>query len=946
MKRTTGRILSFLLALAMLASLIPAALAEGPVLSVGKSTLRIGETTTASVAGAEGVAVFSSSNKAVASINETTGVITALTTGTTVISAKIDDETVGAPVTVTVVEAVSSVTTNAPDGAVAIDADAYSPASPVSFTATVAGAITGDTLTVTSSDETVAAAAASALTVSNQTGTATVTITPKKLGTATITVACGGKSASVAVTVTASESHKLRFAHSSMTVAKGQKKTNTATSATSTDVITYSSQNSYQASVNATTGEVTGVAAGSRITITATAKANGVEVSTASYVVTVADLYTIALDAPTSISAGDAAYVTASVYQYNAMNETMQQYTGKVTLNWKAYTADVAAFAGETSTQPVTSETSSGTSRKELRTYSAGSSADGTSVTLTVTATIDGQTYTAPETSVKIVPATASSFSVSDEEQFDEDDFTSAVNAVTGENANRLDAITISGTSGGSVYSGSSRVGTSTKYYVTGSSNRISSLYFKANSSVSSTPYFTYVGYDANGKVIATGRVTVGGVSVDVEYSTTFGGSVTFIEDDFAKAFKGQGKTNETLDYVQFYLKNATVRMNNRTYNLNDSGNASIFGWAYATKNGTTKLSSTDKCYYQATYSQLDLDAVTYQAGTYTTKYTVYIPYTATGTSGSTYNGFMAVNVSGDDTLTAVGASMKSIQLAEQILMAYPDGAYVTFKSPLASEGQLLYNFSSIVNENYTKIDFASDKFYLSTTSGSKNKTVDNVYFLPAADCASQIKFPVSVYSSSDRLLGTTDVVLRVATKTASAVFSDVTARTCSWAADAVDFMNYYGLVKGTSTSTFNYGGNMTRGDFVLILYRNAGSPSVYGVSNPFTDVKSTDYYYEAVLWAYRNGVVNGTGSTTFSPKGNITREQIASILWRLAKEPSYSVSLRSYTDYTSISAYAQSAMSWAVGYGYVKGSGAKLNPKNNATRAEVAVMLHRFLTK
>ena len=158
--------------------------------------------------------------------------------------------------------------------------------------------------------------------------------------------------------------------------------------------------------------------------------------------------------------------------------------------------------------------------------------------------------------------------------------------------------------------------------------------------------------------------------------------------------------------------------------------------------------------------------------------------------------------------------------------------------------------------------------------------------------------------------------------------------------------MNEYGLVKGTGTSTFGWKGSMTRGDFVLILYRNAGSPSVYGVSNPFTDVKSTDYYYEAVLWAYRNNVVNGTSTTTFGPKGKITREQIASILWRLADKPVYSASLRSYTDYASVSDYAYDAMSWAVCSGYVKGSGAKLSPKNNATRAEVAVMLHRYLTK
>ena len=331
--------------------------------------------------------------------------------------------------------------------------------------------------------------------------------------------------------------------------------------------------------------------------------------------------------------------------------------------------------------------------------------------------------------------------------------------------------------------------------------------------------------------------------------------------------------------------------------------------------------------------------------GTNTTKYTVYIPYTAVGTSGTRYEGYTAVTVSNDDTMTGVGASLKSTNAAEQILAAYPNAAYVMFTQPAASEGQLLYNFRSIVNANYETIRFSSDKFYLNSSS-SKDLHLDSVYFLPAADCASQIKLSMTVYNSSDSKLGSAELTLRVSTKTASSVFSDVNARTCSWAANAVDFMNHYGLVKGTSASTFNWSGNMTRGDFVLILYRNAGSPSVYSVTNPFTDVKSSDYYYEAVLWAYKNNIVNGSSRTTFSPKGKITREQIASILWRLADKPASGTSLRSYTDYQNVSSYAYDAMSWAVGSGYVKGSGSKLNPGNNATRAEVAVMLHRFLTK
>ena len=104
--------------------------------------------------------------------------------------------------------------------------------------------------------------------------------------------------------------------------------------------------------------------------------------------------------------------------------------------------------------------------------------------------------------------------------------------------------------------------------------------------------------------------------------------------------------------------------------------------------------------------------------------------------------------------------------------------------------------------------------------------------------------------------------------KTSSSVFTDVTyANTGSWAADAVDFMNANSLIYGTGKNHFNPTGTMTRGDLVLILYRLAGRPSVSGVKNPFTDVKSSDYYYDAVLWAYANSVVIGTGRRAGSPK-------------------------------------------------------------------------------
>ena len=943
MKRTFAKLLSLFVVLTLVIAMVPAVFAVGETVSAGKTLLNVKEETTISVKNADGADVsnvtLSSDHADIVSINGMT--ITAQKVGSATITATVTEDgetqTLGS-VQITVQSGVSAIT---PDtSSIEIDTDN---AKTASLSVKLTGAASGDVLAVRSSDESVVTAQAGSITLPG--GSCSVTLTAVKTGTAAVTLSCGQATpAQVTVTVKATKDHTVTFEKQKLTVEKGKTATNSAVTKTTSDTISYASSNPAVATVDASTGLVTGAAAGTA-TITATVKnASDVIVGTASYTVEVADAYKIELSAaPSSLTAGSASTVSATVYQYMT-EQGYVPYQQSVELTWNAYKESVADLGGSDPSKAVKTTTSSGSSSVTLYTYATGTSKTAVQVPVTVSVTISGTTYQASPLSVSVSPASAPSFAVHEEDYFDPDDFSEAVDGATGRYAGKLSAITIEGSNGGSVYENGSRVSSSMKYYVSGARNKlISSLYFRTSSTSTTNAYFTYIGYDADGDVIAAGKVTLGDESVDMEYSASFGGSVTFLESDFSKAFSG--KAGEKLDYVTFAMNRATVVMNNKTYSLNDGSNAAIFGWAYTTSKATTKLSSTDKCYYQASYTQLDLDEVTYVTGSYRTKYTVYLPYTAVGTSGSRYEGYTAITVSGDDSITASGASMKTLGAADAVLRAYPNAAYVMFKQPAVSEGRLLYNFRSVAAQNYTAVDYSKDQFYLSGTS-AKNLYLDSVFFLPAADCSTQIRLAFTVYGTSGTQLGSGELTVRVASKTASSVFSDVNARTCSWAANAVDFMNEYGLVKGTGTSTFGWKGSMTRGDFVLILYRNAGSPSVYGVSNPFTDVKSTDYYYEAVLWAYRNNVVNGTSTTTFGPKGKITREQIASILWRLAGKPVYSASLRSYTDYASVSDYAYDAMSWAVGSGYVKGSGAKLSPKNNATRAEVAVMLHRYLTK
>ncbi|MFR0941326.1 MAG: S-layer homology domain-containing protein [Butyricicoccus sp.] len=174
--------------------------------------------------------------------------------------------------------------------------------------------------------------------------------------------------------------------------------------------------------------------------------------------------------------------------------------------------------------------------------------------------------------------------------------------------------------------------------------------------------------------------------------------------------------------------------------------------------------------------------------------------------------------------------------------------------------------------------------------------------------------------------------------------FNDVSAN--DWFASAVDYVTGKGMMNGTADNTFSPKAHTTRGMVVTVLYRLENQPSTSAAS--FTDVASGAYYANAVAWANANGIVSGYGSGKFGPNDKVTREQLAAILYRYAQYKKYDVSgaksLDGYTDAQSVSSYAVPALQWANAAGIVTGkSGSKLDPKGNATRAEVAAMLMRF---
>ena len=175
--------------------------------------------------------------------------------------------------------------------------------------------------------------------------------------------------------------------------------------------------------------------------------------------------------------------------------------------------------------------------------------------------------------------------------------------------------------------------------------------------------------------------------------------------------------------------------------------------------------------------------------------------------------------------------------------------------------------------------------------------------------------------------------------------FTDVNEN--DWSYDAVKYAYENGLMSGTALDTFSPDTNTTRGMIVSILYRLEGSPAITERA-AFTDVESGQYYADAVAWAAANGIVSGYDAFTFGPNDNITREQMASILYRYAQykgiDTSAAGNLAAFSDNASISAYARTAISWAVGEGLVSGMGdGTLAPQGQATRAQVASILMRF---
>ena len=599
---------------------------------------------------------------------------------------------------------------------------------------------------------------------------------------------------------------------------------------------------------------------------------------------------------PTTVKAGGTFTITGTPQEY--VSGKLTNVTGKTyTITWTSSDENIVKLSSKTSTNSSPSITATAKA--------------GGQVTIKAETTIGAKKYAAEVKFTVTVPeADTVSVTLGENETYVQLDGSKLAAAVKTAAKVTPSTFTFESPANGTLYTSSAMSGTvstTTKY----SASEVSKMVYRPTRTTG-THTIRYAAYDGSAQ-IATGTINVMTSASTVEYHISANEKQQMIVSDFQRVY-GSGLS--------------TV-----TFGTNSDNRGALY------KGSTTSSGKVGSEAYSVSTGSNLLKNVCFIAGSTTSKYTVTIPFTANGSSGQ-MNGQLVVYVNDTHTLNSTGASFRSMGIANELT---PDNAtgstYITIDRVVG--GKLYSSYTSIKNcTALTSKDFGSTKFYFSG-SGS----LDNLYILPLADSKS---VEVS-YTIDGSTKGTLSV--KVNQQTASNQFTDVSG-SYKWAANSVDFMYMNDIIKGNNTKNpklFGPGAKMTRAMLVTVLYRAAGEPTVTGITNKFTDNKQGQYYYNAVLWASNMGIVNGATATTFDPNGNVTREQIAAILYRYEGSPTVTGSLSGYPDQAQVSSFAVTAMQWAVGTGIITGvtSGGRttLSAKGNATRAQVAVMLHRFLT-
>lgn len=470
-------------------------------------------------------------------------------------------------------------------------------------------------------------------------------------------------------------------------------------------------------------------------------------------------------------------------------------------------------------------------------------------------------------------------------------------------------------------------ISSSDKYYRS-SSPKLDDVTFAPKSSYSGVVSVSFTGLSTNGdKFSGTLKIRVGDASVEtIPYTVDSGTSVSFRASDFNDYCKNATEYN--LDYVRFTPPSSSKGV--LYYQRGQSGEKTV---------------NSNTSYYRSAVPKLD-DLSFVPASNFTG--TVEIPFTGRSTDGDSISGTVVITCNAPKEAALIrystGSTPVTFQVNDFISACATRGGgslvSVRFNSPVSNTGKLYYGYESpskYGGQVSSSISFA--------TSGSSS--ISNVTFVPKS---SYIGTTTITYTGTDSTGSTFNgqVIISITPSTTSQYFSDMGSH--SWAAASVDFLYAGGVTTGTSATTYGPSLSITRGDFVLMLYRAFNLTA--NTTDGFKDVPSNSYYAQAIAVAKALGIAQGSDDGRFNPTAPLTREDAMVFLYRTLNRTGRTIAsasasyLNRFSDGSSTSSYAQDSVAALAQAGIIQGdTNSRLNPKGSLTRAEMAVILHRVLT-
>lgn len=495
--------------------------------------------------------------------------------------------------------------------------------------------------------------------------------------------------------------------------------------------------------------------------------------------------------------------------------------------------------------------------------------------------------------------------------------------------------------------------GSGNKYYTTTSST---SLYSLTDSNFVGGKCTLYVVTQGTDNRLYCGTISVYQKNYNINYNGVAGETVQFAQSDFNdfmnKVAEARGDASKTKSYPY-------VTFDYVTFSLPTTAQGTLYygGTAMSTSNSSGAFNRNTKV--------TNLDSVTFvpnaksTAKTITLNFTLYATrYSSSSTSRGTtvsYSGSVVVNLVREDIKYTVSQG-DSVRFDESDFLSYLRSTkgyssnytidYVTFDQSAVSavnEGSLYTYYNGY---NYGGSIKTTDKFYYSATA-SQNALSD-VAFLASryAKTGETVYIPFTIYARYGTTgTGTRQLTGTVAIKIGQTMnFTDV--KTTDYFYNSVKWAVGKNITNGTSSTTFSPYKSCTRAEIVTFLWRAAGSPEPTTTRNPFRDVNAVTHssYYKAILWASQKGITSGTSTTAFSPDQVCTRAQIVTFLYRYAGQPSgYYSNPFKDVGATSEASY-YNAVLWAVGKGITTGTSATtFSPYASCNRAEAVTFLYRY---